>query len=60
MDDISHIPVSSYKAVIVLSFKTNSNKKEKKKKSKRKENRGFTSILVRKLFHFVFPVFLGI
>lgn len=35
MDDISHIPVSSYKAVIVLSFKTNSNKKEKKKEQEK-------------------------
>lgn len=53
---ISHMPVPSYKAVIVSSFKNNSNNK----KSKRKKSKGFTSILVRKLFHFVFPVLLEI
>lgn len=46
MDGISHMPDPSYKAVIVLSLKNNS------KKRTRDKNRGFTSILVRKLVLF--------
>lgn len=53
MDGIRHMPVSSWKVVIVSPFKNNSNNKN----GKRKKSRGFTSILVRKFFNLFFQFF---